>query len=209
MKIDKKIAIPTGISATALIAALVVGLSQEPVSTESGISAKIATANKYINELDYVQAIAEFESILDIDPKNVQAYLGLSQAYLYSGDTENALKALEKGYEQTGDSIYLELLRLREIVFTETVTQTSISETTLSEFQETIQTTASESLTFTKTVESTLTSIPEVVTTVTEPPVFESESSTISTVTVPSLTFSHCTLYYHYENNDYQKEEKS
>ena len=58
-------------------------------------------AQKYLAELDYQQAIIEFNKILEIDPMNVDAYIGLADAYLQAGDVDSAIRALQQGYERT------------------------------------------------------------------------------------------------------------
>ena len=64
----------------------------------------IQIAERYLSEQNYEQAIIEFEKILEIEPMNVDAYLGLAEAYIGKGDTEKALEILRKGLEQTGDT---------------------------------------------------------------------------------------------------------
>lgn len=56
-----------------------------------------------MDELDYGQAVVAFHKAIEIEPRNVDAYLGLADAYLGMGDEETTLAALEAGYETTGD----------------------------------------------------------------------------------------------------------
>lgn len=58
---------------------------------------------KYLDELDYEQAVVAFYKAIEIEPRNADAYLGLADAYLGMGDEEATLAALEAGYEATGD----------------------------------------------------------------------------------------------------------
>lgn len=58
-------------------------------------------AQRYLDELQYEQAIAEYEAAISIDPKNKDAYLGLAEVYVTMGDIEKALEVLEEGYEKT------------------------------------------------------------------------------------------------------------
>lgn len=57
--------------------------------------------NRYLDELDYDQAIAEYKAVLDIDTKNVDAYLGLAEAYMSQDRVDKAVKILEKGISET------------------------------------------------------------------------------------------------------------
>lgn len=58
---------------------------------------------KYLEEMDYEQALVAFDAALEIDPKNVDAYMGLADAYIGLGDKEAAYATLQAGYEATGD----------------------------------------------------------------------------------------------------------
>ncbi|MGN0639325.1 MAG: leucine-rich repeat domain-containing protein [Oscillospiraceae bacterium] len=66
--------------------------------------ADIQIAERYLSEQNYEQAVIEFEKILEIEPMNVEAYLGLAEAYIGLGDNEKALEMLRKGLELTGDA---------------------------------------------------------------------------------------------------------
>ena len=63
----------------------------------------LSTAQKYLVEMEYERAIAEFNKVIELDPMNADAYLGLAEAYEKSGDIEKAIETLEKGFELTGD----------------------------------------------------------------------------------------------------------
>ena len=64
-------------------------------------------AQRYLAEQNYQQAVIEFQRILEIDPMNAEAYLGLAETYLGLGNAESAIAALQKGYEETGDAAIL------------------------------------------------------------------------------------------------------
>ncbi|MBR5088200.1 MAG: tetratricopeptide repeat protein [Ruminiclostridium sp.] len=78
------------------------GCSQS--STVAGISDTLSIAERYLAELNYEQAIIEFDKVLNIDLNNVDAYLGKAEAYLALGNTEAAVSALRTGYDKTGDA---------------------------------------------------------------------------------------------------------
>ncbi len=80
--------------------AAAVVLTNNAKSTSESV---LALAQRYLSEQKYEQAVIEYQKILDIDPMNTEAYLGLAQAYLGMGDTEGAIAALRRGYEVTGD----------------------------------------------------------------------------------------------------------
>ncbi len=73
-------------------------------SASSGITDKLQLAERYLNEQNYEQAVIEFQKVLEIEPMNVDAYLGIADAYMGMGDTDKALEWLNKGLEQTGDA---------------------------------------------------------------------------------------------------------
>ena len=92
--------ISTFIALTMIIT--VAACAQQP-TTAISTSDTLAAAERYLSELNYEQAIIEFDKILEVEPKNVDAYLGKAEAYIALGNTEAALSALREGYEQTGD----------------------------------------------------------------------------------------------------------
>lgn len=58
---------------------------------------------KYLTELDFDQAIVAYEKAIEIEPMNIEAYLGLADAYIGKDDYESALVVLQKGYDLTGN----------------------------------------------------------------------------------------------------------
>lgn len=81
------------------------------------ISEHIDLGRKYLIELSYDKAVIEFTEAINIDPNNVDAYLGLAEAYEKIGDIPKAIEWLEKGFSITGDPQIKEMLdRLRTLV---------------------------------------------------------------------------------------------
>ncbi|MGN1119277.1 MAG: tetratricopeptide repeat protein, partial [Oscillospiraceae bacterium] len=76
-------------------------------NSKSNSESVLTLAQRYLSEQNYKQAVIEFQKILEIDPLNAEAYLGLAEAYLGLGDTESAIAALRDGYEATGDAAIL------------------------------------------------------------------------------------------------------
>lgn len=75
----------------AVIAVMAVGSSgaSDPVK-------QLTLAQRYLDEQDYEQAVIEFERLIEIDPKNAEAYIGLAKAYTALGKTDKAAEALNK-----------------------------------------------------------------------------------------------------------------
>ncbi|MEN6389288.1 MAG: tetratricopeptide repeat protein [Syntrophomonas sp.] len=63
-------------------------------SSEARVQAKLELAIKYLNENDYEKAILEFNEAIKIDPQNIEARVGLAQAYIGIGDTQKADEVL-------------------------------------------------------------------------------------------------------------------
>lgn len=105
-----------------LIAAAVVVLGVLGVLSMRGggsgdISEHIDLGRKYLIELSYDKAVIEFTEAINIDPNNVDAYLGLAEAYEKIGDIPKAIEWLENGFSITGDPQIKEMLdRLRAII---------------------------------------------------------------------------------------------
>ena len=100
--VNKKTWIIIGVVA-ALLAVLGVGgflLSQGSTDQEENM---LQLGQRYLDELNYEQAVACFEEYLEIDPKCVEAYVGLAEAYVGLEEYAEALEVLEKGYAATGD----------------------------------------------------------------------------------------------------------
>ena len=75
------------------------------------LSRQLDLGNRYLEEMNYEQAIVEFDKAIAIDPMSVEAYLGKAQAYEGMGDIDMAMQTLEKGYELTGDERLLEAMQ--------------------------------------------------------------------------------------------------
>lgn len=87
------------------------------------VNHQLELAQQYLLEKEYEQAIAAFNTVTEIDPKNVEAYIKLAQAYTDNGDLENAIKTLEKGYEETKAKELQEL----KVIHTEELAQIKAS----------------------------------------------------------------------------------
>lgn len=130
MKTKIKFIIPIVIAVIAIIiAALCINFKP---AERADITSLVSTAQKYLIESNYEQAIAEFEKAIELDPMNTDAYVGIAEAYSALGDTEKAIEWLEKGYELTGDERLKEkidmILKESETSFSETENTNGSSE---------------------------------------------------------------------------------
>lgn len=63
---------------------------------------------RYLSEGNYKEAILAFTKVIQIEPANVKAYLGLSEAYYQQGDLEAAKDILRTGLLAVEDGLELE-----------------------------------------------------------------------------------------------------
>lgn len=81
-------------------AAVAIGVSN---SSANRVSRYMGAAERYLSEMNYEQAVIEFQRVLEIEPMNVDAYLGLAEAYLAIEQTDKAIEILKEGLDKTGD----------------------------------------------------------------------------------------------------------
>lgn len=85
-----------------LIAAIAAGvLIAMQKKKEKEYNAKIARAEKYIEDLDYEKAEAAYLAAIDIDPKQEEPYLKLADIYVAQGQPKKAKEILAQGAETT------------------------------------------------------------------------------------------------------------
>ena len=93
-KINKKLLIGAAVFiAVALIAILVVFAPK--TADAKKIQEQLSLGEKYLSELKYEQAEAAYLAVIEIDPKNVDAYLGLADVYVAQGEHDKAINVLE------------------------------------------------------------------------------------------------------------------
>jgi|GEM_PF-2267489 len=86
-----------------------------PASAPPTASELLNLGERYLLELNYEQAVAQFLAVIEIEPMNARAYIGAAEAYLALGRTDDAIAVLERGYAATGDVGIAEMLAgLRE-----------------------------------------------------------------------------------------------
>jgi len=94
-----------GIVSIIIVLSILVGVGIFVLSEHktSQIKDKLDLGEKYLEELEYEKALAYFMEVLEIDPKNVDAYLGMADVYIAMGDYEKALEVLTEAYEEIRD----------------------------------------------------------------------------------------------------------
>lgn len=86
----------------------IIGINVQSAQKRKEYDAHIKAAEKYLSELDYEQAIAEYAMAYEIYPREEvvdaleQTYLAYAQTYIDSRDYERAISILEEGYEKIG-----------------------------------------------------------------------------------------------------------
>lgn len=76
-------------------------------SPEKKVAKKLAGADRYMTELKYEEAVALYNEVLQIDPKNLEAYEGAFKAYTELGKYDEAQSILDKlqdMYDDLSDS---------------------------------------------------------------------------------------------------------
>lgn len=103
---NKKRIIPVVISMLVVLVVVVALLILFTISSSGKgdkLQEQLELGEKYLNELDYEQAIVAYETAIEIDPKCVEAYLGLIDAYVAMEEYDKALEYVNIGYEETQD----------------------------------------------------------------------------------------------------------
>lgn len=83
-----------------LIITVLLGIKSNQFVKEN-LAKQLELGQKYLQEMNYEEAIIAFNKVIEIDPKNVEAYLGLADAFIGMGEFDKALEYAEKGYEAT------------------------------------------------------------------------------------------------------------
>ena len=123
----KKLLIAVAAAAVLVCLAVItiVVISNDP---QRKIEKQLALGDRYLSELDYDKAVAAYKAVIEIDPKNTDAYLGLAKAYTGMGDHAAAADILAEGYEQTKDDALLEQLTDTYLVWAEAVMEPDTQE---------------------------------------------------------------------------------
>ena len=112
-----------------LAMAILAGIFHAGRGSASGrLREQLNLGEKYLTEEDYERAVVAFTEAISLDEKNVEAYLGLAEAYLGLGDEDAALTALRDGYAATQNTQILERMEELESVSVQGDTENSGAE---------------------------------------------------------------------------------
>lgn len=107
---QKKLMIVKYVVATVFILVLIAGISTTVGNAgQRKINELLNLGNKYLEDMDYEEAILAFDQAIAIDPKCEEAYLGKAQAQYALGQYEDAIATLEEGIVKVDDSSRLEI----------------------------------------------------------------------------------------------------
>lgn len=100
-----------------VMAAIIVGFVVQGGREQKLVTSHLELADKFLEELDYEQAIAEYTAVLEIEPKNTEMKTALCNIYLQYADNcindaayNKALDVLARGYAQLQDPVLQEKL---------------------------------------------------------------------------------------------------
>lgn len=112
-----------------IIGALVIGLvaGRNSESDEASVSwqEQYDLGVRYLSEGNYEEAIIAFAAAIEIDPKQVNSYIGCADAYIGLGNYEDATNILQRGYDETQNDELL--IKIQDIE--KTLNQTENSST--------------------------------------------------------------------------------
>nr|MCR5596858.1 tetratricopeptide repeat protein [Lachnospiraceae bacterium] len=79
---------------------------------------QLSLGQRYLDELDYEQAIAAYRAAIEIDPNQPEAYAGLANTYIAMENYEMAREVLLEGIDATDSDMLKEMLsELEEMYF--------------------------------------------------------------------------------------------
>ncbi len=108
LKTRLKIVIPVGISLIIIVLAFV--FIQFKAKEQTDAAVMIEKAYNFITEQNFEEAIAVFEKIIEIDPKNTDAYISIAEIYEENRNFDMAMEWLDKGFDETGSNLISEKL---------------------------------------------------------------------------------------------------
>ncbi|HEY8500149.1 MAG TPA: tetratricopeptide repeat protein [Clostridia bacterium] len=97
------IVIVAAIIAIIAIAGITIYLTQGQAKSTYVVSEMLDLGEKYLWDLNYEEAILQFTKIIEVEPRNVRAYLGGADAYLHLDRQQEAIDLLKAGVESTGN----------------------------------------------------------------------------------------------------------
>lgn len=82
-----------------VIAIVITGIAIYACSPSVKARKQLALGDKYLDQLEYEQAIAAFEEASEIDPKNPESYIGIAKVYKAQNNYEEATNTLNIAIE--------------------------------------------------------------------------------------------------------------
>ena len=98
----------------ATVLAVVASIALFACQQTNTIDEQMNLATQYMSEGNYEQAIVIYREVLAEDPENVDAYLGIADAYEAMEDYEIGLTVLEEAYEVTGEETLVQKMEAVE-----------------------------------------------------------------------------------------------
>ena len=123
--------------------------------TQNSYEHYMETAQKYVSEKDYEQAIAEFNRAIKKDPQAEDAYLELADVYIKMEDYDKAIDILQQGYDTTEARSLSRKLEKIQKQLEEAEVETSAVVETVQEEAVTVAFTETETETFAETETAT------------------------------------------------------
>lgn len=108
MKKAKKEKLMIAGSCVVIIIAIIAFLIINANLNEGRINKLLDLGQKYLEHLEYEEAVATFDQIIAIDPKCEKAYMGKAEAQYFSGKYEDAINTLVEGITRVEDGTMLE-----------------------------------------------------------------------------------------------------
>ncbi len=86
-------------------AVLVIGIIITVIisTSDSKINSMLLTAESFLSDHEYDKAIDGYRKVIEKEPENADAYLGIAEAYMAQGKRDAAISVLQTGIEKTGD----------------------------------------------------------------------------------------------------------
>lgn len=79
---------------------LIVVIFATTIGKQNKIIKLLDLGDKYLDEMDYEQARVYYQQVIDISPKNLDAYEKISEVYLLMGNYEDAVEIMEEAYDK-------------------------------------------------------------------------------------------------------------
>lgn len=108
MSIKKKIFIAVLAAEGVMIAVFIVLICYFSSSAVK-VNRQMEFAQRYLLDEDYKRAIAAFDRIIEMDSDNVEAYIGIAEAYAETGALEMTVEILEEEFEGLEEAVRMRL----------------------------------------------------------------------------------------------------